>query len=102
MLQARARAWLERILDAGRAAWPGFEVNPEDLLRRLVAAEQASEARVTGVGGSSSADVEGEKSTEEAHAGDLFLALACAAGHSLALAEFDRCLLRPAAAHATR
>lgn len=63
---------LAEMSDAGRAAWPGVEVTPEDHAAFVASrAGTLAEARAL-------------------HAEDLYLACACAAGDALAIASFDR------------
>jgi RNA polymerase sigma-70 factor (ECF subfamily) len=73
----RDQALLERLCDEARGAWPGIEVPPDDFSRW--------------VDERSGGDLEAARK----HAGDLYLACACARGDVRALAELDRRFLAP-------
>lgn len=70
---------LAALLEAGRAAWPGVQVEPEVFLRCLAERLSASTDIVGALGA--------------LHGSDLYLACACAAGDPQALAAFDAAFL---------
>ncbi|MBL8953075.1 MAG: sigma-70 family RNA polymerase sigma factor [Myxococcaceae bacterium] len=72
-------AWLERGLDAGRAAWPGVSVDA-DTFARAVARRVSHDATAAQL--------------ESMHLSDVYLAVACEAGQQAALAAFERHVIR--------
>jgi RNA polymerase sigma-70 factor (ECF subfamily) len=73
--QGELQAILERLVDAGRAAWPDVQIETEEFVR-YIAARVSSDETIRGA-------------LDAFHVTDLYLACGCAMGNVKAIAAFD-------------